>query len=191
MSRGIKDDVEGSRSFESDKEWKSFSSRSQNSRSHQDSEGRDGVGHSSKIQGDRHVSEERRAVSITEAAKINNVTRQAIYVAIKQKKLRAYKKIARWTIDLDDLAAYRRDRYSRSKSMYNGKLLFDNSKGYYSVGQTARLLNLSAQRIYYATRVGHLGAERRGSSWVIHIKDIEKYQREHVLGNRRRLLKAG
>ena len=32
------------------------------------------------------VSSNKKAVSITEAAKINNVTRQAIYVAIKQKK---------------------------------------------------------------------------------------------------------
>ncbi|WP_157952601.1 helix-turn-helix domain-containing protein, partial [Candidatus Similichlamydia epinepheli] len=121
MSRGIKDDVEGSRPFDNEKEGKSFSSRSQ--RSHQDIEGRETSGSSAKAHGDRQASEERRAVSITEAAKINNVTRQAIYVAIKQKKLKAYKKIARWTIDLDDLAAYRRDRYSRSKSMYNGKLL--------------------------------------------------------------------
>lgn len=189
MSRDMKDDVgESSRPHENEREGRGGFSRSQSSKSHQDIE-RDGKVFSIKPQGGSS-GEDRRAVSITEAAKINNVTRQAIYVAIKQKKLRAYKKVARWTIDLDDLAAYRKDRYSRSKSMHNGKLLFDNSKGYYSVGQTARLLNLSAQRIYYATRVGHLRAERKGSSWVIHIKDIEKYQREHVLGNRRRLLKA-
>jgi hypothetical protein len=33
----------------------------------------------------------KRVVSITEAARINNVTRQAIYVAIKQRKLKAHK----------------------------------------------------------------------------------------------------
>ena len=33
----------------------------------------------------------KKVVSITEAARINNVTRQAIYVAIKQKKLKASK----------------------------------------------------------------------------------------------------
>ncbi|MBX9743712.1 MAG: helix-turn-helix domain-containing protein, partial [Chlamydiales bacterium] len=44
-----------------------------------------------------------KVVSITEAARINNVTRQAIYVAIKQKKLRATKSATRWTIHLDDL----------------------------------------------------------------------------------------
>ena len=33
----------------------------------------------------------KKVVSITEAAKINNVTRQAIYVAIKQKNLKPIK----------------------------------------------------------------------------------------------------
>ena len=59
----------------------------------------------------------KRVVSITEAAKINNVTRQAIYVAIKQKKLKASKDAARWTIDLRDLDDYRKQKYSRTKSM--------------------------------------------------------------------------
>jgi len=46
-------------------------------------------------------------ISITEAAKLNNVTRQAIYVAIKLNKLKACKG-TRWMIDLDDLEDYRR-----------------------------------------------------------------------------------
>ena len=62
----------------------------------------------------------KKVVSITEAAKINNVTRQAIYVAIKQKKLKAYKDATRWTIDLEDLENYRRTKYSPTKSMFNG-----------------------------------------------------------------------
>ena len=37
------------------------------------------------------ASEGKKVVSITEAARINNVTRQAIYVAIKQRKLKAQK----------------------------------------------------------------------------------------------------
>src|SRR5215467_9467500 len=83
-----------------------------------------------------------KIISITEAAKINNVTRQAIYVAIKQKKLKASKDSTRWTIHIDDLEAYRRQKYSRSKSMFNGELLFDNQKGFYSVNQVAKMLNV-------------------------------------------------
>src|SRR5476651_1560818 len=105
-----------------------------------------------------------KVVSITEAARINNVTRQAIYVAIKQKKLKATKDSTRWTIHLDDLEEYRNNKYSRTKSMFDGELLFDNRKGYYSVNQAAKLLGVPAQKIYYATRVGLLKAHRKGAA---------------------------
>ena len=120
------------------------------------------------------------AVTITEAARINNVTRQAIYVAIKQKKLRASKDSSRWTIDVKDLARYREQKYSRTKSMFNGELLFDNDKGYYSVNQVAKMLDVPAQKIYYATRVGLMKATRRGAAWVIHKSEIESYQQNYL-----------
>ncbi len=122
----------------------------------------------------------KRLVSITEAAKINNVTRQAIYVAIKQNKLKASKDTTRWTIDLDDLETYRRQKYSRTKSMYNGELLFDNKKGFHSVNQVAKLLGVPAQKIYYATRIGLLKASRKGAAWVVHNDDIKLYQENYL-----------
>jgi excisionase family DNA binding protein len=67
------------------------------------------------------ADKEKKFVTLSEAAKINNVTRQAIYVAIKQKKLRAYKNPTRWIIDLDDLDDYRKMKYSRTKSVHNGE----------------------------------------------------------------------
>lgn len=124
-----------------------------------------------------------KVVSITEAARINNVTRQAIYVAIKQKKLKATKDSTRWTIHLDDLEEYRNNKYSRTKSMFDGELLFDNRKGFYSVNQAAKLLGVPAQKIYYATRVGLLKAHRKGAAWVIHTDDIKGYQDNYL--NRR------
>ena len=122
----------------------------------------------------------KKVVSITEAAKINNVTRQAIYVAIKQKKLKASKDATRWTIDLEDLENYRRQKYSRTKSVFNGELLFDNQKGFYSVNQVAKMLNVPAQKIYYATRVGLMKAQRKGAAWVIHITDVKQYQETYL-----------
>lgn len=126
------------------------------------------------------TSSGKKVVSITEAARINNVTRQAIYVAIKQKKLKACKDSTRWTIDLDDLENYRKGKYSRTKSMFDGELLFDNQKGFYSVNQVAKLLNVPAQKIYYATRVGLLKASRRGAAWVVHTNDIKEYQENYL-----------
>jgi len=123
---------------------------------------------------------EKKFVTLSEAAKINNVTRQAIYVAIKQKKLRAYKNPTRWIIDLDDLEDYRKMKYSRAKSVHNGELLFDNSKGFYSIQQASKMLNIPYQKVYYATRIGLMKAVRRGSAWVIHIDDIRNYQKSYL-----------
>jgi excisionase family DNA binding protein len=124
-------------------------------------------------------AEDRKVVSITEAAKINKVTRQAIYVAIKQKKLKATKK-TRWEIDVKDLEEYRKNKYSRTKSMFDGQLLFDNDKGYYSVNQVARMLGVPAQKIYYATRTGMIKGSRKGAAWVIHSEEVRRYKEEYL-----------
>ncbi len=119
-------------------------------------------------------------VSITKAAKINHVTRQAIYVAIKQRKLKASKKGMRWTIDLKDLEEYRKYKYSRTKSTFNGELLFNNEEGIFSINQVAQQLNVPAQKIYYATRVGLLKATRKGAAWIIHMNDINAYKENYL-----------
>lgn len=121
--------------------------------------------------------------SITEAARLNNVTRQAIYVAIKQKKLVAAKKDGRWTIELKDLEQYRKNKYSRSKSTYEGELIFDNSKGLYSVNQVARILKVPAQKIYYAIRVGQVKTSRKGAAWIINKQDMEEYRQKYLSGS--------
>ncbi len=128
----------------------------------------------------RREIDERKVVSITEAAKLNNVTRQAIYVAIKLNKLRATKETTRWTINLEDLEHYQNEKYSRTKSIFDGELLFDNQKGFFSVSQVAEMLNVPAQKIYYATRIGQLKAHRKGAAWVIHVDDVKNYQESHV-----------
>lgn len=119
---------------------------------------------------------EKTFVTLSEAAKMHNVTRQAIYVAIKQKKLKAYKNPTRWIIDVEDLHQYRNLLYSRSKSTYNGELVFDNKRGFYSIQQAAKLLDVPYQKIYYATRIGLLKASRKGYAWVVHVDDLNQYR---------------
>lgn len=130
-----------------------------------------------------------KLVSITEAAKLHRVTRQAIYVAIKLNKLKARKEATRWEIHLDDLADYRKQKYSRDRSMFNGELVFDSSKGHYSVNQVAKMLNVPPQKIYYATRSGKLPAHRKGAAWVIDTNHVQEY-REKFLQKKRRGRKA-
>lgn len=129
----------------------------------------------------------KEVLSITEAARLNNVTRQAIYVAIKLNKLKAKKEEARWAIHINDLEEYSSNKYSRTKSVFNGELLFDNKKGYFSVNQVASMLGVPPQKIYYATRVGKLKAHRRGAAWVIHMNDVKEYQGKHADTNDNKL----
>ena len=133
-----------------------------------------------KMEVNTQIGDEKKVVSITEAARLNQVTRQAIYVAIKMSKLKAYKNTTRWEIDLEDLEEYRSNKYSRTKSMFDGELLFDNAKGYYSVNQVAKMLHVPAQKIYYATRIGALTAIRKGAAWVIHVEDVKAYQEKFL-----------
>ncbi len=133
----------------------------------------------SKRKSDKKKSDA-KVVSITEAARINDVSRQAIYIAIKLNKLKAHKETTRWTINLADLEEYRRHKYSRSKSTFNGELLFDNAKGYYSINQVARMLKVPAQKIYYATRTGYLKAVRKGAAWVILEDNIKEYRKSFL-----------
>ena len=83
-------------------------------------------------------------------------------------------------IHVDDLNEYRKQKYSRTKSTFQGELLFDNAKGYYSVNQVAKLLNVPAQKIYYATRAGYLKAIRKGAAWVVSMEDVKGYQDSYL-----------
>lgn len=125
-------------------------------------------------------TQDNKLVTITEAAKLNKVTRQAIYVAIKLNKLKARKEAARWAIHLDDLAEYRKHKYSRARSTFNGELVFDGAKGFYSVNQVAKMLNVPSQKIYYATRSGKLKAIRKGAAWVVQISDMNEYKEKFL-----------
>jgi excisionase family DNA binding protein len=138
----------------------------------------------------KNGTKEEKILSITEAADRNGVTRQAIYVAIKLKKLRATKTANRWQIKTSDLEEYRQNKYSRTKSLFDGQLLFDPNKGYHSVNQVARILNVPAQKIYYATRVGQLKAHRKGAAWVIQMKDVESYRGDHLAKRKNNQRKA-
>ena len=129
----------------------------------------------------KNLTEQKRIVSITEAANLSKVTRQAIYVAIKLNKLKATKSTTRWTIHVNDLEDYRNQKYSRMKSIFDGELLFDNEKGFFSINQVAEMLKVPTQKIYYATRIGVLKAHRKGAAWVIHSEDMKEYQEKHMM----------
>lgn len=119
-------------------------------------------------------------VSVSEAAKIKKVTRQAIYLAIRLKKLRAYKHGETFRVFRVDLDDYDNQRYSRITSTYKGELIFDDNKGLISIDKAAKMLSIPKQKLYYAARTGKLKAERKRSSWVVAVEDLFKYQDEFL-----------
>lgn len=121
-------------------------------------------------------------LTISQAAKANGVTRQAIYFAIKMKRLNAKQENEIWLISERDLKEYSKTKYTRSKSRKNGELIFDKSKGFYSIYEAAKFLNKNTNHIYYLVRVGKLKTHRQGTAIVI--KDTELYKYAEYLKHR-------
>ena len=120
-------------------------------------------------------------VTVTQAAKIKNVTRQAIYLAIKLNRLKAYKHKERWKVFLVDLRKYEENKFSRIyHSTVNGEPVFDEANGFYSVQKAAKMISVPCQHLYYALRRGKLKATRKKAAWVIHVSDLLEYQSRYA-----------
>lgn len=119
-------------------------------------------------------------VSVSEAARIKKVTRQAIYLAIRLNKLRAYKHGDTYRVFRVDLDEYNNQRYSRVTSTYRGELIFDENKGLISIDKAAKMLDIPKQKLYYAVRTGKLIAQRKRCSWVVSVEDLFKYQDNYL-----------
>ena len=107
-------------------------------------------------------------LTIGEASRIVGVSKQAVYLAIKYGKLKAYKRGYQWFIKLADLDLYQKEKYSRKNSKKaNGELLHDNAKGEYSVTQLAKIAECSPMRIYYLIRNGFLKEFRYRTAHIV------------------------
>lgn len=115
-------------------------------------------------------------LTVADAAEICSITAtfNSIRMAIKKKRLKASKDYLR----------------SREKSMFEGELRFDNSKGFYSVVQVAKMLGFKKQKVYYALLEKYLKFIRKGGSLVIHIDDIKSYQQEYLSKKKKREFEA-
>lgn len=114
--------------------------------------------------------------TIGQASKLMDVTRSAIHIAIKNKRLKADWNKTRWTIKREDLEEYQKSKYSRKNSLFEGEPVF--SDGEYSVIQSAKILNENPQKIYYMVRTGKLKSYRKGCSWIIKKEDLDQFIEE-------------
>lgn len=116
-------------------------------------------------------------LSLVEAAKKQNITRQGCYVAIKKKRLKAEFKDFRWQIRPEDIEAYVQSKYKKEHSTRNGKILFDKSKGLYSVKEVADIVGKAPQFIYHQLRKDRILGIRKGATWIIQASEIEKLKK--------------
>jgi len=116
--------------------------------------------------------------TIAGAAEHSHVSRQAIYVAIKNGRLMAEKRGNKWFITPEALEDYRINKYNRNMRKINGELIFDMEKGFFSTSQVLTILSdvlkrpFNSQRLYYLLRSGSVPAFRCGSAWVIKKEDV-------------------
>lgn len=129
-------------------------------------------------------------LTISQAAKKNGVTRQAIFFAIKMKRLNATKENDTWLLSEKDLKEYSKNKYCRSKSRKEGQLIFDKDKGYYSISEAAKYLGKNTNHIYYLVRMGSLKSHRQGTSIVIQDVELHKYA-EFMNKKSQKILKIG
>jgi len=123
-------------------------------------------------------------LSLKQAANYFPCTKQALYMAIRQRRLSAKKKRGEWIINQETLDEYKQNRWNRRLSRHNGKLIFDKRKGLYSAHEVAHILNCGVQHIYYALRSYKLKSHKIKSAWVIHVDDIMQYKDEMKLGKK-------
>lgn len=120
--------------------------------------------------------------TISETSKMCNVSRQAVYIAIKKKRLKAQLISRVWIIAKEDIEIYRASRYNRENSKINGEPVFDIVNGYLSVNHISKLFGLSTQHIYYLLRTGQLHAAKKGSAWVVKFEEVKKIYDEKTTG---------
>jgi excisionase family DNA binding protein len=121
-------------------------------------------------------------LSTAEAARKMGVSRQAVYLAIEKKRLKAFKEHTnnfRWLIDEDAIDEYRKTLFSRDLSQFNGEPLYDIRNGVYSVRLAAEYLKIKYSTLYYYIRKGHIEAKRKGAAWIL-MKDELDFLRKQL-----------
>jgi hypothetical protein len=126
-------------------------------------------------------------LTISEAAAHSRVSRQAIYVALRDKRLKGFIHKRKWFIKREDLDYYRSQKYIGDNRKNNGEPIFNLEKGIYSVHQLSKFMSLGLgrpfpmQRVYFLLKRGRIKSHRVGAAWIILKEDaillLEEEQR--------------
>lgn len=119
----------------------------------------------------------REKVTINQAARLLSVTKGAIQIAVRNKRIPAKKNGSRYEINTKDLEDYLMSKHSRRNLKFKGELVYDKEKGEYSVTEVACLIGCNPQEIYHACRTNKIKSTKKNCSWVIHVDDIKEYEK--------------
>lgn len=132
------------------------------------------------------VNKKADLVTLVEAAYYARVQRGALYLAVRLKKLKAYKVGKKWMVSLQDVDEYRLNKYNPQKRKVSGQLVYDFDKGFYSVEYTAKIISdvfreyFPPSKVYYLIRLGEILVARKGKYLVISKDEIQRYiEKEH------------
>lgn len=115
-----------------------------------------------------------KLLSVTQASHFLNICYQAVYRAIKKKKIDAKKISGSWFTTESALKDYFLHRFQRSRTRKSdGELVYSPDRGTYSPSQLAKIFNVKVSRVYYCIRSNKLKSHRHKQAYVIEVEDLE------------------
>lgn len=117
-------------------------------------------------------------LTLKEVADACHLSKQAVYVAMRKKKIPVVMIKRTWHMKRRDFDAYRENKYNRDEKLDDeGNPVFDVHKGTFSAMQVWKVISatlrrpFTLQRLYYLLRTGELKSSKNGCSWVIQKED--------------------
>lgn len=101
--------------------------------------------------------------TINELAEKIGLSNQAVYMAVKNRRVKALKERGKYFIDYADWLTYEEGRWSRKAHYKNGEI---------SPKQAADILNVSLQRVYYLLRKERISSTRKGGMIFLRRENI-------------------
>jgi hypothetical protein len=121
-----------------------------------------------------------RLHDINSASWYLGISSNAIYMALQKKKLDCVRLKGRVFFEERALDVYRMSRYNRDEETLNGKKIFSEDHGLYSIPTVARILqektgeDITAHALYYFIKTRHFPAIKIKNRWVINQDTLSK-----------------
>lgn len=129
-----------------------------------------------------------REITSREAMNLLGVSRQAIHIAIKHKRLPAKKDDrGHYLLNVDDLDLYIKGKWNRHETvMVNGVKVFSKDSGAITPQDAAKRLGVPVQHVYYAIRMAYLKKTSVGQNLIITEEAVRNYAESPMFKQRHR-----